>query len=800
MNWISAGANASLELRNALRALLSSSSTTVVSAAVLLVAMSAATVAFSVVDAVAIRQLPFGNPDELVGLSLRGPIVGRPLPATPSAFANWSESSSSFSGIGAASPAGTFRIGTGEEARVLTAWSATPTLFEVLQVRPALGRTFSHSSTGGAESEAIITHRAWHQHFGATPAVIGAELHSEGRVWRVVGVLPPETRFPISAGFDPEVYVHRSLTAGDRENDRAFTMFVVARLHGGVSLEQATAEVDRLGGVVLTPLHDQVVGSARAWLMMALGASVLLLAMACVNVTGLQLARAIVRLPDLAIREALGATRLRIYRAVLFEGVLLALLVSSISVAMSYVGIDAVKRVLPETLTRVQDIAINSRVMAGSLAAALACGLVTASAPVLLIGRSLASAIRDDAGPVVSGRTQQRFLGAVLGLQIGVLASLLVVMVLVGVSFIEVLVADLGFDRTNIARVDFRGDVDGVELAQRPAAISTLRRELISHVEAVEGVEGVGLLIGATPLSGGAGHQSIVIPGWGETKGDERPERRTVDGAYFNVAGIRVLQGRIFGRDDRFGSPPVMVINRRASELFFNGRDVIGRVVFAPAATQIVGVVEDVRSFGIEEIVKPQIYLAADQHPTTSSDGKTFGGLLIKTRPQPMNVEPAIRRAVRATTGIEPGAMLVVSDYFDRLTERRRFTAQVMVWFGGVALIVAGMGVYGTMTFLVQRNARGIALRLALGASRAHVAGWVIKKTAYYVLPGLLIGLGVAWSGSGLLAAVVFGIEATNPVVYLAVALLIAGLSLLGSLHPATRAMAVSPVALLKGE
>lgn len=165
-----------------------------------------------------------------------------------------------------------------------------------------------------------------------------------------------------------------------------------------------------------------------------------------------------------------------------------------------------------------------------------------------------------------------------------------------------------------------------------------------------------------------------------------------------------------------------------------------------------------------------------------------------------MNVEPAIRRAVRATTGIEPGAMLVVSDYFDRLTERRRFTAQVMVWFGGVALIVAGMGVYGTMTFLVQRNARGIALRLALGASRAHVAGWVIKKTAYYVLPGLLIGLGVAWSGSGLLAAVVFGIEATNPVVYLAVALLIAGLSLLGSLHPATRAMAVSPVALLKGE
>jgi hypothetical protein len=317
----------------------------------------------------------------------------------------------------------------------------------------------------------------------------------------------------------------------------------------------------------------------------------------------------------------------------------------------------------------------------------------------------------------------------------------------------------------------------------------------------VDGVSAVGFLSGSSPLSGGSGRQSIVVPGYGEVTGDQMPQGRTVDPGYFEVMGIDLIAGRLFTDDDRYGGPPVMLMSRLAAARYFPHADAVGQVVQASGQRTVIGVVEDVYNFGAEVETVPQIYLPADQNRHTSADGRAYGGLMIKTSGDPRLLESDIRRAIRSVAGAEPQRLFfVVDDGFRRLTEGRRFNARLMLAFGIVAVVIAGAGVYGTMAFLVRRNIRSIGLRMAVGAEPRDIRTWVLSKAARYVVPGMAGGLFAAWLSSSAFASLVFGVDVASMPVYLFVAGLLVALGFAAALLPARRAARLDPVVALRHE
>ena len=805
------------DLRTAIRGLRGAPGTTAIALLVLTIAIAAATVTFSVVDAVTLRTLPFPEPDRLASIARVTSLSPRLGPSAPQDFFSWQGGATAFESLAAVGP-WNLRLQTDQGTETLTGSRATGSLFQVLRVHAALGRTFtSEHEQAGRDKVVLISHDLWLRRFNGDPGVVGRTVTFGKEAREILGVMPPGFTYPIGPATPAEVWTPIVPRPTDRDHatgGRGYYMQIVGRLRPGATLEQARAQVETITSQVaatypssfwkdarpvVTSLHEFVVGPARQWLLLVLGAVALVLLVADVNVANLLLVRATTRGRELATRAALGASRARLARMLLFEGLLLTTAAAAAGITLSYWGLSIVKASLPEGLARASSIALDARVLTIAIAAAMGTGLLFGLLPAWHAMRAdLVSVMKDGSAGVIGGRGRVRWMRALLGAEVAVVVTVLVAMALFVTSFIRIVRADMGFDRNNVVGFDVNRRLDQVPDDQRLAAADATAADLIERVSAVPGVVSAALVDGGLPLSGGSSRYSVKIDGYGETRGGDMLELRGVTAGYVETLGMRLLDGRSFEATDRAGSPLVALINEEAARRFYGGR-AVGRTFEFRGRTTVVGIVADSRLSGPEVAVRPELYVPLTQNDTRSSS--LSGTLVVRTGRSPEAVVPAVQEAMRQLLGgATPPAPTYVRESFEKLTASRRFNAGVMAVFGAVALLIGVSGIYGVVAFTVTQQVRAIGLRRALGATGGRILRAILADAGRTVAVGIAIGLLIAWMVSGVFASVVFGVQPTEMSVYAAVAVLSAIAGLLAAIVPGLRAARLDPLIALRRE
>jgi predicted permease len=797
------------DLHGAFRGLLAGRATTVTAFVILSLGVSAAIVTFSVVDTIALRPLPLPEPHRLIAIARadnRSPQLG---PLAPQDLFSWQAGVPALQGLAGIGP-WSVRVQTDTGVQALTAFRVTPNLFDVLQVSPAIGRTFSpEHERAGSDAVIVLSHGFWMRHFAGNPAVVGTRVAFAKETREILGVMPAGFTYPIGPAKDADVWVPYVPRPNERDHaspGRGYFLQLVGRLQPEATLALAREQIEavtrgiaaqypnqsfwRNARPVVMPLHERVVGPAAQWLQLMLAAVALVLLVACVNVANLLLARATTRGRELATRAALGAGHLRIARMLLFEGLLLAAAAAAVALAISSWGLSAITAMLPAGLARASSIALDGRVVGVSIAAAVLTGVFFGGVPAWHAMRAdLVAAIRDGSGAVSGGRRRARVMRALLTAEVAFVVAVLVAVGLFVGSFVQIVRTDLGFDRRQVVGFSVNRDVSSLPAEQRMAAFESFVAELVDQVRTTPGVAAAAFADGGLPLSGGSTRYSIKIDGI-ETA--DMLELRAVSAEYFEALGMRMVEGRALTRDDRVGTPAVAVINQAAARRYFPGGSAVGRSFEFRAPTTVVGVVADPRHAGPEVDVQPQMYLPLTQNDMLRSS--LSGELIVRADGSPQAVATAVQSVLQRSLGLTVAPTpRFVDESFRTLTASRRFNASVMAMFGIIALVIGAIGVYGVMAFSVAQQVRAIGIRMALGASRARILRDVVADAAMPLGLGVGVGLVAAWTMSGVFASVIFGVRPAEASIYAMVAATAAATGLLAALLPGSRAARIDP-------
>ena len=820
------------DVRYAIRSLRSAPTFTVVALIVLSLAIGASTAIFSIVDAVALRGLPYDEPDRLVQvgtLDRRTRTFGSYQP--PQNFADWQARQDVFAAMAATQVAAGFTVDENGVRRDLPTLQVTPGYFDVYRAYPQFGRVFTdEGEVEGSERVALISDGFWRRHFAADPNVIGRTMRSTAELtygapfpvpagtWTIIGVMPRGFRSPVSGARQIDVWVPYVVPENQRTRDgsRSAPLQVTARLAEGVTVEQADAHIraitaalaeaypawfeDDVGAV--RTLYEATVGSVRAWMLLLLGEVGVVLLIACVNVANLMLARAMARGREMQTRAALGASRWRIARGLLIESLVLATAGTSLGLLVAVWGINVLRAALPEALPRISTVTLDLRVLGVAAAAALVTGLLFGLAPALQLSRpSGASALRDGSRSATAGGTRLR--SALVVSEIALAVVLTVGAGLFLSSFVRVANVDIGLDPRNVLTMRVWPKFDPSKPGSRESQVARSAAavpEILDRVSAIQGVVAAGFMAGDLPLTGYSARAEVVVAGREQPfDGDDRVQVRHVTPGYARAVGTPVVRGRYLEEGDTRGSTPVVVLNEEAAARYFGDREPIGATItiergYAPQAT-VVGVVGNVRLGGPESAVRPEAYLAAAQ-------GRFMGGALaVRTRGEPLAIAHAVRDAIWAHFPeiSEPEAVTLASLLGERIAQRR-FNMLIVGLFGGLALAIASAGIYGVMAYLVTQRTREIGVRLALGAAPARVMTAVVGRGVVHTAAGVAIGIAVAWQFASLVEAFLFEVHPHDPVVYGAAAALLAACGFVAAFVPARRAARVNPVIALRAE
>lgn len=819
------------DVRHAIRSLRSAPTFTVVALIVLSLAIGASTAIFSVVDAVALRSLPYEQAERLVQVGTVDTRTGRFEPyQAPQDFADWQARQEVFAALAATQAAGGFTVEEDGVPRDLPTLRVTAGYFDVYRAYPQIGRAFTEQDeVEDSPRLALISDGLWRRQFGADPNVIGRTLHSTAELtygapfpiaaatWTIIGVMPRGFRSPVSGPRQTDVWVpyvtpEAERTRGDDRNSR---LTVTGRLAEGATVEQADARIraitasvaeayptwfDGERGAVRT-LHEATVGSVRGWMFLLLGAAGVVLLIACVNVANLMLARAMARGREMQIRSALGASRGRIARGLLIESMVLAAAGTLLGLIIAVWGINLLRAALPEALPRISTVALDLRVLGVTVLASVVTGLLFGLAPALQLSRSGGgSALRDGSRSVTAGGTRLR--SALVVSEIALAVVLTIGAGLFLSSFVRVANVDIGLDPDNVLtmkawpKYSLNRESRESAVARSAAAIP----EIIDRVSAMPGVLSAGFIAGDLPMTGYSAAAEVLVPGHARRfEGANRVQVRHVTPGYAAAVGTPVLRGRYLDAGDASGSMPVVVLNEEAAARYFGGREPIGATItiergYAPQAT-VVGVVGNVRLEGPESPVRPEAYLPAAQ-------GRVLGGTLaVRTAGEPLALADAVRAAIRASFPeiSEPEAVTMTALLGERIAQRR-FNMLIVGLFGALALAIASAGLYGVMAYLVSQRTKEIGVRLALGAAPARVMTAVIGRGVVHTAAGVVIGIAVAWQLASLVEAFLFEVRPHDPVVYGAAAALLAACGVIAAFVPARRAARVDPVIALRVE
>jgi putative ABC transport system permease protein len=809
------------DLKAAIRSLRASRTFTAIALIVLSLGIGAATAIFSVVDAVVLRGLPFDQHDRLAVVleyeTRRAETFGSGS-TTPQMYLDWRRLQESFDGL-AAVASHSFRIRTenGEPADA-RAHRVTWEFFPTLRVAPILGRAFTaDDEVEGRHRLVMLSHGFWQRRFGGAADVVGKTLELNEETWEIVGVLPVEFAYPVSSDRPSELFTPVAFTADEktRGGNRNYNWTAIGRLKTGVAIEQAHEQMNRLAAALdeqhpkwspgrrarVISLHHHLVGRVRPWMLMLLAAVGLVLLIACANVANLMLARATSRTREIGIRAALGASRWRLVRGLLVEGLVLSVIGAAIGVILAYVGVGALKAWLPASVPRVASVGIDLRVLGAAIAAAVLTGLAFGVVPAFHASRpDLTRALKDSGRSTTTGAGTQWIRNALVIAEVALAVVLLVAAGLFVGSFAKLMRVETGFDYRNVLTFNVGVRVEPGKYAEAAKRGNAYVAQMRAAVAAVPGVAEVAAVSGGLPLTGSWSRTGLQRPGRPKLEGDEDSiDRRSVTANYLQLLRIPLVRGRYLTEDDRAGAPPVMVVNEAAAQKYWPGEDPIGqRVTMNGKDRTIVGIVRNIRHLGPEASQRQEGYIPLAQE---ESAGAT---LAIRTAGDPMDVLPAVKAAIWGVNKEQrlSGDVVTLEGYMDRLIAQRRFNMALLALLGILGLVIATVGIYGVMAYVVAQRTNEIGVRMALGATSGNVLGLVLTRAAMLLAAGLAIGTAVAWPMSHVfqVQTFLFQTDATNGGIYAVALATLAIAGLAASAVPARRAATVDPIVALRHE
>lgn len=802
------------DIRYAVRSL--SKHPTFAAVAILTIALGigSVTAIFSVVDAVLLQDLPYEAPNELIRMwstnTERG--VERGFMSPPD-IADFQDRNRSLAGLAAFSEAELALIDIdGAAVKVMGTW-AGGNLFDVLGASAVLGRALTESDgEPGASKVIVLGHEFWSSRFGADSDILGRSLTVEEDRYTVVGVMPPGFDFPGSSSF----WLNRHLLAYPGRYAR--WMDVVGRLGTDVALgtarqdmasiarqlEQEYPGTNRAYTTTVLPLHDAVVGDTRTTLWVLFGATGLLLLVACVNVVNLLLSRMADRGQEIALRTALGAGRARLSRQLLTESLVLAGMGAVFGVLLAAVGMDLLVAFGPDDLPRLDEAQMDGRVLFVTFVATCLTGLLFGLAPVLRLGSTdVRASLQDGSRGSTGGRGGERIRSLLVVAQVAVAVVLVVGAGLMSRSFIELLDTKPGFDATNMLTLRVDLPSGAYRDLQR---VSDFHAGLVTEMERLPGVKSVAatatLPFGREiPFLGNFSVRDRVVPEQGE---EPRAHYRQISPGYFGTMGIEVVSGREFDVLDDNASRGVAVVNESLARRYFANEDPIGKVIdglpphvalggFLVESFEIVGVVQDVKYFGLATPSEPSLYLPVAQAPFRRMS------FTLRTSADPESLMASVRQVVRAADPTVPVSQVsTLSSILATSVARERFSMSLLVLFAGVALVLAAIGVYGVISYGVSQRRGELGIRIALGAEPEDILRLVLIDGARLSLAGVALGLVAASLLSRVIASQLYLVSPTDPATYASVGVILTLVALTAAYLPARRTSKMDPVVALQ--
>ncbi len=804
------------DIRHGARMLRKSPGFTLVAVTALALGIGANTAIFSVINAVLLRALPYQDAERIVTIQERS--ANGPAQVTPANFLDWREQNRVFEQMAAITTRRANLTGAGGEPQRINLAVTSASFFQVLGVRPLLGRTFLPTEEqAGHDPVVVVSYGLWQRRFGTDPHLAGKPLMINGENYTVIGVMPAGIQYPNDTDLwvpPRRIVPEAEIDLGDITQVRGFGLLsVIARLKPGVSFAQAQAEMDAVTAGLrrqypetnnnrfdtVIPLRESLVGDVRPILLVLLGAVGCVLAIACANVANLLLARASARQKEVAIRTALGAGRWRVIRQFLTESSMLSLIGGAVGLLLALYGIDLLAGFAPSTIPRVREIGLDLRVLCFSLLISLLTGIVFGLAPALHVSKAdLNESLKEGARGATSGRRRASFRGVLVVAEVALSLMLLIGAGLLFRSFLILQAVKPGFSPRNVLTMRIAPSGEGYREAREQRAFYS---QIIERIRALPGVQSAGA-ISTLPLSKGPVN-GYVIEGRPPVTADKMPgaNRRHVSPDYFRTMGIPLLKGRTFTDRDTADNPGVVIVNEALARREYPAEDPIGRrIAFSwtngrPNWLEIVGVVGDVRSIELNTEPAPEAYTPYLQNSVPEMS------FVIRTANDPTNLAAAVRNEVRAVDQNQPVSHIkTIEEVISEAVTQPRFNMLMLTIFSGVALVLAAAGIYGVMAYSVSMRTHEIGIRMALGAGPWDVLRMVIGQGAKLTLIGMGVGLLGAVAVTRVLASLLVSITPTDPLVYMSVAMLLAGVALLASYIPARRAMKVDPMIALRYE
>jgi predicted permease len=802
--------------RFSFRQLRKSPSFAIAAVVTLALGIGATTAIFSLVNAVLLKPLPFPQPDRLMRITQEDHSSGAAVPESLSYpdYFDWRAQNRSLSGMASYTGANMTLTGIGQ-AQQLGAYVVSSNFFQVLGVRPVLGRDFRWDEERPGNRALMLSHELWQLRFGGQREIVGQQVTLDGERYTVAGVMPEGFHFPTESGVEAWISM-----AHDEEGVSPATkhrgqdeLEVIGRLRPGVTREQARADLSGIARglaaqysdtnkwyttAAVTPQLEFEVGNTRPALEVLFGAVALVLLIACVNVAGLLLVRSSRRSGEIALRGALGASRSEIVWQLLTESVVLSMISGLAGVALASGALKELAVLFPKALPRLGDVSIDVPVLAFAIAVSVLTGVLFGVVPALRISQlAPALALRDGTRTVTSGRGHHRLH---TWLVIGETALGLVLLVGAGLlirSFVSVLRVDPGFDAHHVLTARFTMSDASYTHDHKIQFV----QELMSRLNTLPGVKSASAGW-PMPMSGSAATVSFTIEGHPVAKGDHPSESLGVaEPGFFEAMRIPLIAGRTFNAMDQTKSSPVAIIDQAFAKKYFAGLNPIGRHMTADVGDdvvehpvrEIVGVVGDIKQFGLTANTAPHYYLPWNQAVITNPY------LVIRTTGDAAMLERAVRVTVAGMDSNIPTYRVHPLEYYvSQAVAPARFQTLLLTSFAGIALLLAAVGLYGVLSYVVQQRALEIALRLAVGAQRNDVLRMILKRGMALAGIGVTAGLAISFVVTRFIATLLYGVKPFDLLTFGGMALVLLAVAFVASVAPAYRAARTDPMTTLR--
>ena len=777
--------------------------------------IGATTAIFSLVNTVLLRPLPFPEQDRLMWLSQQDHSLPGVVPEALSYpdYFDWRAQNHTFSEMASFNGAGVTLESEGEAQR-LDAQTVSANFFQTLGAAPMLGRDFRWEDERPGNRTVMLSYALWQSNFGSSKKIVGRTIRMDDHAYMVAGVMPKDFQFPLE---NPAPALWKSIAEDAEGKDpqtaqRGFDVLgVIGRLKPGVTVEQAKADLSLIAGNLARQYPDNnkqyssalveqelqhITGDTRPALRVLFCAVTLVLLIVCANVAGLLLARGSRRSAEFALRTAIGASRAAIIRQLLVESVTLSLCGGVAGIALAYALVRASVRLIPLDIPRMEDASIDAGIVVFDLLLSLFTGLLFGILPAWRVSRSSpADALRDGSRSVAGGHGQNRVQNGLVIAQTAIGLVLLVVSGLFIRSFVRILNVDPGFDPKQVLTAKI-----GISRDKLSHNVQ-FYEQLLARVSALPGVRSASAGW-PLPMSNGNASVSFAIEGRPMAKGDEPSESLGLAmPGYFETMRIPLVAGRLFDERDGVKGAPTILIDRTFANRYFPGENPIGKHirveegddVFDHSMREVVGVVGDIKRKGLTAEAEPQYYLPFAQAVITNPP------LVVRTSGDAAAVQAAIRGVVREIDKSVPVYQAsTLEDYISKSTAQPRFQTFLLTGFAGMALILATIGLYGLLSYMVVQRTLEIGLRMALGAQRSDVLGMIVRRGLTLALIGVGVGLAIAVAITRLISGMLYGIRPTDPLTFAATAGLFLLVSIAASSLPAYRAARMDPMKTLR--